>query len=665
MTAGVLRRLPVSEARVRSLIEILRQAGRGRAVSVPERVTLGAVLFAAFVIRLLWAAIMPVPPEADFLTFHQMAGLIAKGEWWSTSYGWQFQGPMYPLVLSPFAALEDGGLAAMRVLNAALQTGMVAFTWLLGRRLFGSPVGLVAACIAALLPGLWMYTPILASEHLAVLLLTGAMAFLAGRPFCRRPLVAGLFIGALIFTRPAFLFFPLVLLAYLAWQNRRERPWRRVRSLALGLVLVAAPVGLLNHSAGGPALPVGNAGWQQWLIFNERATGQWFPAIDRDDYPFEGLGSGELTDERVRAAQLKLAIQYALANPGELPSSFLSRFQITWGTDRDGLDWTVSRAPPGWGERLGVAGWLPGAIDAAYASVVALALLGAVAFRRRVRRLLPILLPILYIVAVHLPAEGNARYHLLALPFLAVLAAAAVTRPRRTTLLSIPVVAVLLTQRWALGVALMVAVLILVPFASPALRAGRRLISWRPTPTRQLTSVAFGLLVAMLLGIGGYVSARGALEELDAVDPRGWQAYRLAGGSREAQALRIAPSNVVANLRRVSFPDAVQLPAPGADTTVGVTRTLVGLEQEDQYTLYLQVWDPGSAGERLMISLNGRELWERPEGQAEGGGWRYVSVRWLADAPMATITVERRGSGDAVSGADPVLLRSLHLYPKY
>jgi 4-amino-4-deoxy-L-arabinose transferase-like glycosyltransferase len=99
---------------------------------------------------------MPVPPVSDYATFHEVARLIAAGEWQPNAFGWLFGGPIYPLVLAPLTSLGDAGLPAMRVLNALLQTAAVALCWVLARDLFGRPAAYAAAIIAAFLPGLWL-----------------------------------------------------------------------------------------------------------------------------------------------------------------------------------------------------------------------------------------------------------------------------------------------------------------------------------------------------------------------------------------------------------------------------------------------------------------------------------------------------------------------------
>src|SRR5262249_3553958 len=111
------------------------------------------VLLVGAALRLVWVALLPVTPESDYRTFLDMARLIAAGQWQPSSYGWTYQGPGYPLLLAPLVRL-GGGVPAIVLANLLLQLGMVAFVWLLGRRLFGPVAGLAGAALAALLPGI-------------------------------------------------------------------------------------------------------------------------------------------------------------------------------------------------------------------------------------------------------------------------------------------------------------------------------------------------------------------------------------------------------------------------------------------------------------------------------------------------------------------------------
>ena len=233
-------------------------------------------------------------------------------------------------------------------LNIGLGVLSVALVYRLTSRLFDWQAGLIAAAICAVFPGLWLWAPIVSAENLSVPMLLAISALLVGPlSIWRLPLI-GLLTGALVFVRPSALFFiTVVVISVILLAQPRQR-LRNVGVLVIGLALSMGAIASLNIRAGGPALPVGASGWQPWLVYNERATGEWFPAQDRDDYPFHGLEDDPALSAIVRSAQVKLAVQYALMNPAEILPGLIHRHVRNWHRDDAGLDWTVRRAgsPP-------------------------------------------------------------------------------------------------------------------------------------------------------------------------------------------------------------------------------------------------------------------------------------------------------------------------------
>jgi len=181
--------------------------------------------------------------------------------------------------------------------------------------------------------------------------------------------------------------------------------------------------------------------------------------------------------------------------------------------------------------------------------------------------------------------------------------------------------------------------------------------------------------VAVVIAGGAFLvsTANAMLSDVATVAPQGWQRYeKNASGDREGLRLTLVSSEVPAHLRQVSYPDAVRLnfddtPQPGA--VVGLVRTLDDLDVGERYRFYLQVYDPGLAGDpddSLTISINGMAIWERAPGTGEQPGWHGVTIEFDASRPEATIRVERT-AGSAPSTADAAVpaVRNLHLFPRY
>ena len=438
---------------------------------------------------------------------------------------------------------------------------------------------------------------------------------------------------------------------------------------------IAVSVGLfatLNLHAGGSALPVGGSGWQPWLVYNERATGAWFPAQDRDDYPFRGLEADPELASIVRAAQLKLAVEFALLNPGEIVPGIIQRHVNNWQSDEAGLDWTVRR--PGanaFASNLSLA--LGAVVNPYYVAVLVLALFGAGRFAGRPAVMVVLLLPLVYLVAPAVLAEGNSRYHLNGLALLTTLAGGALAgRTIRAGLLALGAVAVALWAPPGLPLApwLVVGVLCvgsarLIVDARPRLRS---MVAPGAPRRGVLLGLAAGVIGAELVLAVALLAARQMIIDWSLTQPAGWTSYRSISALRlGGDAIALRASDVPAGLRKVSFPDAVVLTYPTSaqpGEVVGLTRTFPDLAVGTKYVIYLQLFDPvPRAGGGLAVRLNGRVVWEPPDASASEAGWQDIIVPWTADSPFVSIQIER--SADAQLAASEVLIRSVHLYPKY
>jgi hypothetical protein len=622
---------------------------------------------------------MPLPPESDFATFYQMARLIGAGQWEPSSYGWTYQGPGYPLLLAPLAWLPGDGLLAIRLTNAALQVATVMLVWLLARRLFGPTASWLGATLTALLPGLWLFAPLVAGENLAMLLLT-TIALLLSRPKPGLTLtLAGGVAVALAYTRPAYLAFPLAIAAALAWPPSL-RSLRRLSWYAAGCLLCFAPIAVANQAGGGPLLPLANAGFQQWLVHNERATGAWFPAAAADDYPFAGLDQGGSQAGVIQGAQRKLTVQFLLANPEYPLPGLVHRHRLDWASDRSGLAWTVERAPLHWLRHIPFHDQLGELAHRYYVGLLALAAAAALRFGHLPGVLRAVVLPLIYGLLVYSTAVGDSRFHVPALPLLCAMAGAVLVPPHSRKLLylwfGVLAALVLWSQAEQDAAMWLILLVVLAPsgrFAAPwivasnsrllANRAHRRLVMLA-------TALLFTMLAIMFLGLRSQVDR--SMGELAAVDPSGWRSYRSRpGGAEEPGTPAIVDLGVPTGYRKVSYPDAALLrfdwePSPGE--AVGLVRTFP-ITAGETYFLYLQLFDPGGLGdpsESLSVSANDAVIWEHGPTQAKVAGWQYISRPWVADASAAKIRVERRAGVDGGMGRAAVAaVRSIHLYPKY
>lgn len=391
-------------------------------------IALTSIVALGLAARLVYALVVMhgVGVGGDGLEFHILANQLARGDGYIqpliVSPGHvptADKPPLYPLLLALPSLVGLDSLAAHRVLSCLMGAALVAAVGLLGRRVGGARIGLVAAAIAALYPLLVVLDGSVRSESLYAPLV--AFALLAAyrlfdRPSARRALLLGALLGAAALTRSeAVLLAALLLIVTCA----RLPPGLRVRLpvlVALSAALVLAPWVVRNWSDFGRPLLSTNSGSLAYgancpAAYYSSAIGSW-PC-----YPRLTVAPGR--DEAAVSARLReQGLGYASHHAGRLPAvagvRLLRSFDL-WSPA------AATRLEAGIGDRdLGTL--RAGVVT--YYLLLPLALAGAVVLRRRREPLAILLAPVLLVVVVSILAYGTPRFRVPAEITFVVLAAA-------------------------------------------------------------------------------------------------------------------------------------------------------------------------------------------------------------------------------------------------
>jgi len=184
----------------------------------------------------------------DPVFYHVAANLLADGRGFINPY-LSFEGlsvpaadhpPLYTAYLGLFSFLGVRSVVGHMVVSCLVGAAAVAVTGLLGRRVAGPRVGLIAAVLVAIYPNTWRYDAMVLSETLVGLVVVLTLLFAHqfwDRPGTGRIALVGLGLALCALARSEllllslFLVVPLVLL-------RSERSWRT----RLSWITVAAAV---------------------------------------------------------------------------------------------------------------------------------------------------------------------------------------------------------------------------------------------------------------------------------------------------------------------------------------------------------------------------------------------------------------------------------------
>jgi 4-amino-4-deoxy-L-arabinose transferase-like glycosyltransferase len=381
----------------------------------PFATRLAAVAGVGLAIRLVYAlAVMGGrDPRGDGREFHLLANVLAK----TGSYIQPFQylglhhtvpttekPPLYPAVLALFSWLGLDSVNAHRVVSCVMGTAAVVLIGMLGRRVAGDRIGLIAGALAAVYPALWMLDASLRSESLYVALI--ALVLLLA--YERKPIWLGVAIGLASLTRSeALLLLPLLLLFAVPKGGRLKvtlacalvlAPW-----LARNWITFNQPTGISTNEGGLFAGANCHSAYYTPLI------GTWacFPLNDPAWGENEAVISGHLRQR---------ALDYASDHAGRVPAVVGVRVLRVWDV-WDPVD--ASHLEASIADRH---------IRAQQAAMIALYVLipfaigGALVLRRRDEPLRILLVPIVFVTLVAALSYGSTRFRVAAEPAIVVLA---------------------------------------------------------------------------------------------------------------------------------------------------------------------------------------------------------------------------------------------------
>jgi 4-amino-4-deoxy-L-arabinose transferase-like glycosyltransferase len=194
----------------------------------------------------------------DSWYYSAQARQLTEGRWFReifVDHPGAEHGPLTSLLLAPLSWMDEP-VPWQRLGTVVLGVVVVALIGVLGRRIGGDPVGLVAASIAAVYPNLWLNDGLVMSESLATLLVVAALLVLldlrerlehVDDAVWGTAAVFGVLVGLAALTRSELaLFVPLAWIV-LWWSTVEFRTMVRVSvALTATAVLTVAPWSMFN-----------------------------------------------------------------------------------------------------------------------------------------------------------------------------------------------------------------------------------------------------------------------------------------------------------------------------------------------------------------------------------------------------------------------------------
>jgi 4-amino-4-deoxy-L-arabinose transferase-like glycosyltransferase len=380
------------------------------------------IIAVAFVLRLAWAAAIPVIPISDGTVYDSLARMLAE----QGVYGWAYDRPTarWPVGTSAiYAALYfifGHHFLPIVALNIAMSMAIVGLTFWLCKLLFNENKAIIAAGLMAIWPSNVMYVTVLSSElPFTFFVLIGFAAWFhpgQSKMFCG--IGSGLMFAAATYVRPVALLLPIVL-----WLSAMPN-WARLRAqtstLILALVVAAiaiAPWSIRNAQLFGHFVMMStNGGINLWIGNNPNADGYFMGT------PPTPPNVNEAEEDQLLGQEAR---QYILEKPGAFVLRTIKKTVILHLGETIAVHWNEQ----GIRQRFGESMLFPLKLltQSYWTAVLLVAFVGLAVMIRRVGLLHTMLHPIVltwaYFTAVYAVVFGADRYHFPSHPFIAMLAA--------------------------------------------------------------------------------------------------------------------------------------------------------------------------------------------------------------------------------------------------
>jgi 4-amino-4-deoxy-L-arabinose transferase-like glycosyltransferase len=384
------------------------------------------ILTISFLLRVTWSLLIPVLPISDSGVYDLFARTIVE----HGVYGWTADQPTayWPVgtsaIYAAFYWLFGQSFTPIIILNIVLSTSIVGLTMRLGRTFFGEPVALIAGAIIAIWPGQIAYVTILASEipFTFFVLLSFAAWFSPKWSGPSSALLSGLALAAASYVRPVALLLPLIF--WLASLPLWRTVIGQIPKLLLTFIVIAvcvAPWSIRNSIAFGHFVVLStNGGANLWMGNNPASDGFYTPLPDSMD------GLNEAQRDKALGETAK---NYILADPLRFFVRTIKKAIWLHTRETIAVVWNEEGIKQRFGEKsllplkvIGQVFWMATLLFALAGLPIILYTRGVLAFAVQ-----PAVLTWLYFTVVYAVTVVQDRYHFPSDPFIAMIAAVAVS----------------------------------------------------------------------------------------------------------------------------------------------------------------------------------------------------------------------------------------------
>ncbi len=311
-----------------------------------------AILVSAFGLRLAYAFLGSAEPSGaanwDGTWYHRVAQDIMAGEGVRTVRGRPTATfpPGYPAILAVLYSIFGTSYVVSRLLNCALATLSVFFSYSIATRAYSQRVGILAAALLAATPGDIFYASISMAEVTFTTAFMGCVWIFQKwnqtETRARRWTWLGVFLGLAALVRGISLFWAMVpTLIWLVRPATRRLAAPRTAFVALGLAIALAPWTIRNAVIlGYPILIASDGPFALYIAHSETANGTQSDAVwdhRMKEHRKLHVKGRRVSEADVARADQAYALRYMLTHPKEELEQMPLRFYHLFRADHYAL----------------------------------------------------------------------------------------------------------------------------------------------------------------------------------------------------------------------------------------------------------------------------------------------------------------------------------------
>ncbi len=404
---------------------------------LPLKLFLVILIVAALIPRLAWVFYIQTQPYSDFLHLHNYGINASHGDFKGfVDFYAVFPFKMsFGLALAGLYSAFGTSLLVAKIFNVIMSLLLVLIVYAGGKILYGDRAARLAGLLTALWPADIMYTSVIASEHLFLVLFTGAIVltlkFINKYSFKNYKTSNGnlilLAVGTLtalaqlirpmaMILLPVFAVFILVFKRYRA--NAVGSFMLKLKSILLVGISYFIVINLINipvQKVTGVDVTRSDSGFNLMIGTNFKSNGM----FNKDDFSI--IEKNHFDIDKVHAVSREIAAERITSETKKLPGLFYKKINILWGNENYGYYWSTT--PIGQSEIENSVKSHPRAfygISQAYYILILLMGLCACFYNLREKRYDALIILMIFggIFLSYLLLEVQSRYHLPVIPLL-------------------------------------------------------------------------------------------------------------------------------------------------------------------------------------------------------------------------------------------------------